>query len=190
MNHGDVVDDLTSLRIGASEPIASHRVDEHAVVLALSRPGKSEYVATGVALRENGHGSWELPQTFPGVGWNWEDPRRPTGDWPGWGPVFGLSTGGWAAASGGESCPLATAEDAQPDAAWKWVFGVAARRIVAVEVRSSLGTNRNPVDPRTGAFIVLVPAQWSEQLSYQGIDDDGGFVSLRHPGGAPPVPGS
>lgn len=190
IDHGHVVGELASLRIGASEPIALHRVDKHAGVLALTRTDRSDYIATGVVLREDDRGSWELPQRISGVAWHWKDPRRPTWDWPSWGPVFGLSTGGWAAGSGDETGPMSALGETPPDAAWKWVFGVAARRIVAVEARSSLGTSRNPVDPRTGAFIVLVRAQWSEQLSYQGIADDGGLVSLRHPGGAPPVPGS
>ncbi|MBA2497011.1 MAG: hypothetical protein H0V33_07955 [Acidimicrobiia bacterium] len=179
---GTVADDLASIAIGESRAMAMQRAGDDVAVLMLTRTGDGDHQQTGVFLHGHHAGRRETPGSLAGTAWPREAFDRPARRWPGRGAAI-ISMGGWAPGPTDGSTPTAP-----PDEWWMWVAGVAAGCVRAVEARSSIDTNRNIVEPRTGAFLVLVRARHADHLAYRGITADGRFMRLDVPDGSTPDP--
>ncbi len=181
-DRGAVADDLSSIAVGESRAIARQRVDDDVAVLMLTKTGDGDHLQTGVFLSKHHAGRREAPGRLSGTTWHREAFDRPARRWPGWGAAI-VSSGGWAPGPGDGSPPAGP-----PDVWWMWVAGVAAGCVHAVEVRSSVDTNRNLVEPCTGAFLVLVRARHGDRLAYRGITADARLMLLDVPDGSTPDP--
>lgn len=179
---GTVADDLSSIADGESRAVAMQRAGGNVAVLMLTRTGDGDHQQTGVFLSGHHAGRREAPGLLMSTTWHREAFDRPTERWSGWGAAI-VSGGGWAPGPTDGSTPTAP-----PDEWWKWVAGVAAGCVHEVEARSSIDTSRNVVEPRTGAFLVLVRARHADELAYRGITAAGRLMLLDVPDGSTPDP--
>lgn len=180
---GSVADDVSSIALGESRAMAMQRAGDDVAVLMLTRTGDGDHQQTGVFLSGHHAGRREAPGLLMSTTLHRGAFDRPTRRWPGRGAAI-VSMGGWAPGPSDGSTPTAP-----PDEWWMWVGGVAAGCVDSVEARSSIDTNRNLVEPRTGAFLVLVRARHADELACRGITADGRLMRLDVPDGSTPDPG-
>ena len=113
-------------------------------------------------------GSWHAGERSSGSWDGWAEPaaRRPPREWPGWGPVLGLT---FESGFGGP-----------PHHAFSALRGVAASDVVAIEFGFGTALRRRAVDSPTGGFIVTVPAHVVDQSpTMHAVLIDGSVLDLN-----------
>lgn len=164
-----------TVRPGRPQAIALQLVGNHAAVWVLSQRSTEEYVNNWIFLYREEPGVWKLPDLASAGHWPEEGWTRADEEWAGWGPVVDLSTHRWAPGTGGTSGEVSFQA---PETGWIYATGIASRRLIGVTATSRLDERQATVDTDSGVFLVMVKAEWREDISIVGWEYGGRPVPL------------
>ncbi len=159
---------LRALERGEVIVVGVDQIGKHAVACVLVREPQGLYACGNIFMTRAVSGG-APPGIINLAGWCPSAFVRESRTWPeSLTPITNLVTGGNA--QGQRDSPLRHGH--------RFVSGVAARSVVAVELTSSQQSRRVAPDPDTGIFVVMVEGTLEEQLSITAFTAEGEAVPI------------
>jgi hypothetical protein len=164
------LDPLRPLAPTDTAVVAVDRAGDHAVAFVVLRDGDGDYHRTEIFLTRESGGCWQ-PPTMLHSGSFWPSTLTRAGDTLPeiLSPIANPTLSGHARDQ----------RDERPRHGHRFVSGVAARSVTAIELTSSRQSRRRAPDALSGAFIVMVEATLEEALEITALTTDGRAIPIE-----------